>query len=527
MTVSGATQYKRYIPQLIKTELDQIEYTRKDNLYTILNMIYSQYQYYKNDTQKEYSYTHIPQKKFQLLLGKRENINIDLDFLEASGFIEIDPYYSADKGVCKGYRVAAKYLSKAVTVVITNERINKRIGAEIDRIKEESVKNLELQKTKYYKSFRIRFNDAMAYIENMVRDELRNLCINFNIPLTKNDIENLVLCQDNFRELRGLLIKLKAGNEFYNIMHRYIQYSVQVRRIDDGSIFFKRNSTNDRLDTSLSSLPGCLVKFLVHDANSELYSIDLKSSQPFFLYTLIKDDETIDQAEIAKYRDLVISGTNKEGLYEFLTHEYNSTHTTQTDREGIKKMMMKIFYSKNKDFSREKAFFMQHFPGIYKYIEACKVIEHNRFAIKLQKLEAKTVLDTVMPRLLELGIIPYTIHDSFICLTSEVETIVQVIQNYTQELFGCSPVLKVDCITRNVGEGLRTPEIIEAEIDADSILNYEEYQPEIIDIQVTETKSLKHNKTIEEICSLFTGYPESNEIRKRKRKVIRTSNPSN
>ena len=53
-----------------------------------------------------------------------------------------------------------------------------------------------------------------------------------------------------------------------------------------------------------------------------------------------------------------------------------------------------------------------------------------------------------MPALMAMDIIPYTIHDSFICKDFEVESIVNTIKQQTMNAYGYSPHLHIDCISR-------------------------------------------------------------------------------
>ena len=58
-------QFNRYIPKALKIELDTYDYPRKDNLYTIIDLIQRKEIYFKSDAQKRYGYAEIPISQFK------------------------------------------------------------------------------------------------------------------------------------------------------------------------------------------------------------------------------------------------------------------------------------------------------------------------------------------------------------------------------------------------------------------------------------------------------------------------------
>lgn len=133
-------------------------------------------------------------------------------------------------------------------------------------------------------------------------------------------------------------------------MHRYMIYTTRINAINDGFLFFKRNNTNGRLNTNLTSLPSFLRPFLI--SSEKLMHLDIKNSQPYFLYTCIKDNQDIDKEELDRFGKLVVDGT----LYEFLTVEYKKQTGYNRTRMQMKKALYKIFFSKVKSFGHLTAF---------------------------------------------------------------------------------------------------------------------------------------------------------------------------
>jgi hypothetical protein len=443
-------QYKRYIPELAKIKLSELSYKRKDNLYVIIDLIYRRNVFFKSEEQKQYGYSPIPKTAFNELLGKAKNVLEDIDFLIELGVIRKNDYYNYNEGICKSYKISSEFLSKKVPVIIESKSINSRIKKEFERMKRARVKNLDFQKSKYYKTFKIDYEPALAYLETKAFNEIKKLCLELNHPISRFDILNLLQCKGNYGQIKIGIIKKGGFKELDNILHRYMVYTSQVNCINDGYLYFKRNGTNNRLDTNLTSLPKFLRQFI--KSEQELYSIDVKNSQPFFLFCLLSSDPSIEKNELNQYRDLVISSNNDNGLYEFLIEKYYSEYKRTVTRPKMKIILFKIFYSENKIFRAYKGFFEKCFPTIYKWIEANKINNHKEFASLLQGIESDCILDKIMPKLLEKNIIPYTIHDSFVCHENEVQSVVDTIKHVCMEMFGYSPNLHIDCLSKEIEE---------------------------------------------------------------------------
>lgn len=456
-------QFNRYIPILIKEQLDQLTYSRKDNLYTVIDLINRKEIYYKSDLQRTYGFTEIALAQFKELLPSSDNLNEDIQFLIDHEFIRRNNFYSIGTK-CKSYKISSEFLGKSVGIKIQNHNINKRIAKQIDKNKRMKVKNLEFAKTDYYKTFRIDVDCANRAILNKALEEIRNLCHRINIRLSDAEILCIISCKQDSLKNRMLIILNKEGKELHNILHRYMVYATRINSINDGFLFFKRNKTNGRLDSNLTSLPSFLRPFII--SNESLMNIDIKNSQPYFLYTLIANKPEINPNELANYKDLVIGGT----LYEYLGERFKANYGKQRTRNQIKEMLFKIYYSKNDSFVPLKQFFASQFPSIMDYINKTNAINNSTLAIQLQTIESYSILDVIMPLLEQKGIRPFTIHDSFVCKESESKIIVEVFNGKFAELYGIAPALHQDYINRDI-EG-----------DEDLIEDFEAFIIELNDI---------------------------------------------
>lgn len=454
-------QFKRYIPALIKEELDKIEYPRKDNLYTILDLIHRKEVYYKNDKQKIYGFTEIPKAQFKELLPSSDNLLDDIEFLIDNGFILRNDFYTIGKK-SKSYKICSEYLGKLTAVVITNKNINKRILNQILKAREAKAKRLEFAQTEYFQSFKIDVEGAMSAIQKHTIKELTQLGMDVGIVITNADAVSIL---ENSRESlpqRLIFVNSNKVQQYHNILHRFMLYNIRINTINDGFLFFKRNETNGRLDSNLTSLPSFLRPFII--SRERLMYLDIKNSQPFFLYTLLKNKPEIAFEELNRYAELVINGT----LYEYLMKEYFQFKGRELGRKQVKLMLCRIFYSRDTSFTEYKEFFGKLFPTIMQFIRDTNLKEHKTLAIQLQTMESFTVLDKVMVALQARGINPYTIHDGFVCKESEAEAIKYVFYEEVNELYGIAPSLHCDYIDKEEEDNEKSEPVLH---DADELVD--------------------------------------------------------
>jgi hypothetical protein len=442
--MSKKLQFNRYVPIALKKALDKLDYSRKDNLYTIIDLIYRKEIYFKSDLQKIYGYTEISKEQFKELLPSSDNLNDDINFLVDNGFIRRNDFYTI--GIKpKSYKISSEYMGKSLPVKITNDNINNRIAKQIIRNKRLKVKRLEFVKSEYFKNFKIDVEGANKAILDKATQEIKLLCKRLNFPISTEQTHAIINCDESCVDYRTELL-LSAGKELKNILHRYMGSSMRITAIGDGFLFFKRNKTNGRLDSNLTSLPSYLRPFIQSD--ELLFNIDFINSQPFFLYTLLKTHKGIDPEELELYKELVLNGN----LYDALLLDYNQKNKKNWIRKQMKNMVFKIFYSKSTSYKNYKNFFASWFPTIMDFINKTNSKSNSVLAVKMQTLESHAVLDVIMPELEKIYIKPFTIHDSFLCKESQVDLIVSIVNQKMEDLFGCSPALKVENVNTQVQE---------------------------------------------------------------------------
>jgi hypothetical protein len=421
---------------LIKEKIEELNYKREDDLFVIIDLIYRKEMYYKSDYQDRFGFTEISQQQFKELIPSSDGLNNALNFLIENGLLLRNDYYQI-KAKSKSYRIPAEYLSKTVPVEITDHKINRRIQKQFEAIREVKLNSLKFAQSRYYKCFKIYLKGAQKAVLQRTVEEIQLLTSQLNLKYSVDDIMDIIECRDGGPKKRFDIIIHPKGKELHHIMHRFIVHSTRLNAINDGFLFFKRNKTNGRLDTNLTSLPSYLRKFII--SKEPLVNIDIKNSQPFFLYATLKNETLIDEHELARFGKLVVEGR----FYEFLQNELSERRQKIRTRDQIKNLVYRVMFSENDSFPFDKSFFHELFPTIMEHIKRVNRADNSSLAIALQKTEAKCVLDSVMPALREKGIVPYTIHDSFLCQDSEARIVQEVFNSLLVEEFGIAPSVHV------------------------------------------------------------------------------------
>ena len=277
------------------------------------------------------------------------------------------------------------------------------------------------------------------------------------------------------------------GNKKYS-------YTISIKNIEDKRFrFFKRNNTNQRLDTNLTNLKKELRQFIKGD----LVSIDVKNSQPFLLGVLvqhillaknynikglsknikrlsnnkqtlgntycsllhidnitstfgkraltkvylIRQNIKIDYlAKFKTFLDSVINGS----LYDDFISFYNDG----ISRKEVKTIMFKVFFSSNKKghftpYKNDKLIFAKVYHFVAEIIKILKHKDHALLPIYLQKLESFLFIDSIAKELVNNGIIPFTVHDSVLIEPEHVDRTINIMNSVFKQKIGYTPTLDI------------------------------------------------------------------------------------
>lgn len=279
-----------------------------------------------------------------------------------------------------------------------------------------------------------------------------------------------------------------------------IAYLNQIESLADKRLrYFARNKTNNRLYTPVTNLKRELREFIIGD----FVNIDLRNSQPFFLGQLliflnemavkfINRDISTDLRDINNNTILCCSflkfdlvktfgikvikliskihqkqkKSNLVNLKEFTDcvnagnlYEYVGNYLDEKyKRNEIKEMMFEVLFSRNFDyknnrlfipFEREKKEFTKVFPVVAAMVKILKDGKYNSgkykiLPILLQKIESYIFIDCIAKELVNVGIVPITIHDSVIVERKHKEKAIEIINNVFAQKFNVIPLFHID-----------------------------------------------------------------------------------
>ncbi len=271
--------------------------------------------------------------------------------------------------------------------------------------------------------------------------------------------------------LKWLLANLKQltlddGIDDYATNRRYsksggLRYATNVidsiRGFADASVepHFTRGERVTRLFHDVCNLHKDMRPFLRYKGR-RLVEVDMVASQPFLMMALYGTEES-DTEERERYFLMWKDGDFYEALRAY-------DDCAAFTRQEIKTAMISMFNARNPNTQGNAAKaiwsrYKQSFPRLAKAIMDLKTIRdpetypdlerydngkektHSQFAICLQNLEARIMLDGACEALRKQEIFCYTIHDAIGCQSSQVSTVRRAIKDATVAHVGYEPVL--------------------------------------------------------------------------------------
>jgi hypothetical protein len=280
-------------------------------------------------------------------------------------------------------------------------------------------------------------------------------------------------------ELTGMELDYQEANKWVENNANDVQklcYLTAIKNIEDKRFrYFKRNNTNNRLDTNLTNLKSDLRQFI----KGNYVSIDLKNSQPLLLGILIDNiinnrdtlccylhesnltkafgikairnvllihqkEEKVNMVNLNVFYNSVLNGD----LYDAFINSFSGDIT----RDAVKKIMFKVLFSRNKyyygykkitPYESEKKTFASVYPFVYEVVKTLKAKDHSTLPIYLQRLESYLFIDCIANELVNNGIIPFTIHDSVIVKEEQKLKTIDIIKRVFREQVGVSPSFEI------------------------------------------------------------------------------------
>lgn len=184
-----------------------------------------------------------------------------------------------------------------------------------------------------------------------------------------------------------------------------------VESINSKHLFYHFDNYG-RLHTNFTILKSFIRKNCLQIDGESTFEIDIKNSQPLFLWKLISqyNYDWIDQDELEFFKKLTISGN---------FYEYWGGVIGEKNRNTIKQLTYKVLFGHNRINSKADKTFSQVFPTIHRFIKFYKKEcgNHKILAHDLQKAESNLIFNNIIRKinLLHPEIKIITVHDSLIC----------------------------------------------------------------------------------------------------------------
>lgn len=430
-------------------------------------------------------YVTIPSKYLQVVIGSR--YDRAMNALRESGIVQ-DTNYSWEKKKCKAYRINPSFMTGSVTVVqYTGSR-------------PESDKSSECRSTlRFMRSLHLDVPEASAEVESYILsgqyrdkivvdpDTIFNGSIGVHPPNTGFDKVEYRR-GDTWKSIAQskALWLIQDGSKYYidDPVSYYSEKEMQIRlnyidaihRFPNKEFYAKRNDTNNRLDSTLSSFPSILLKHMKFGKDREpLVSIDLCNSQ-FAIFAKLVEHGRFHEllnypVSVSKGSSSVlteVSGSSTGNIVTYNTTNFASKWTAEGaedlimtqdmmhfvelaktgqlyeyvqemlempvgayGRRQAKQMMFGICFSGWRDNRPAKELLKIMFPTVVKVMDQIKKKHgNNKIAVELQREESRIFIDHVKKELDARGYDTATKHDSVLCPLSQragVEAIVREI----------------------------------------------------------------------------------------------------
>lgn len=195
-----------------------------------------------------------------------------------------------------------------------------------------------------------------------------------------------------------------------------LYYTNSIERLRNNCLSVKRNTTNNRLDTNLTSMASVLVDEICRQ--NTLIQIDLSNSQ----FTLLTNEleKHLDTSDFKLFKEL----TSKGGLYAYIAKEIG----LKSLKNG-KQMMFEVLFSNHRNNSSFKKKIKELFPSVVGWIDAYKK-EHGdaEFSVMLQRKESELFVDRILERIKKAKILCFSKHDSMIVRSKDLDQVVAIMQ---------------------------------------------------------------------------------------------------
>lgn len=401
-----------------------------------------------------------------------------LNKLISKGIIQRNDSYSTGnettKAYCKSYRIGMNYFNNETeTIVVSgiNHIFRGKLKYEFFGYRQpiKKSKDMKVNKTiECLSQLTIDLNKLTDVKKIILNDILRN-----TVVLSVNDVTNIKNIQvrkitiDNgdidiskeywinpnkyiqaHQESTYNLIRYKnvyfigelATVIAYKQANASVSFDIAINKIKNQDFFANRNDTNNRLDSTITSLHGKITDSIARDNN--LVQYDLANSQFAILANIMASDKSNDI--IATYNkfdssnDFYIHATAGT-LYEHMVSKYKELTGIELSRSDMKVVMFEIAFGSNQK-TVNKEIFASIFPDAFSYITTYKTkygYSNSKkkidgvpvFSVLLQRFESNIFIDNILSEIYKNKMFALSKHDSILCKEQDAVKVKSIIDN--------------------------------------------------------------------------------------------------
>jgi len=237
---------------------------------------------------------------------------------------------------------------------------------------------------------------------------------------------------------------------------KFRSYQSSITHLFERNIFVIEDEKTGRIFTNFNLVKREFRQLCTID-NEKLTGIDLKSSQPYILASMMLNSDPCNPDYLLFYEIV----TNHD-IYDWMLKEFHKTNPSKSiinfkgfdenhyaineikqilTRNDIKPEFLKVLFKDNRGSTPFQVILKNSFPEVYKFICNAKKDKKNELALSLQKAESKIFI-SAYKEMIKQNLKVLTVHDSIYCKISDINLVEGILKNSFDKLGYKNYILK-------------------------------------------------------------------------------------
>jgi len=207
--------------------------------------------------------------------------------------------------------------------------------------------------------------------------------------------------------------------------------------------YCKKSMMTGRIITPVTNMQKILRPFLQIAGDDHLSDLDVKACHPFLLVIEARKCR-VPSGVIAEWTRLVTEGD----VYEEFGRRLQDAGESPMRRDQLKVELLKVFNSPNESRSRRKKVFREWMPDLAATLNHLKAKDHRAFARTLMSHESDIMYQYVQPRLEELHVPCFIVHDGILVRTVDANATALVLREEFTKIVQEEAVITIEELTK-------------------------------------------------------------------------------